>query len=121
MRDPLDESNMVITGHRDYRPLAIFLRDEAGQVRGGVVGYCWARRLYLEYLWVEERLRGQGHGARLLAAAEEEARGNGYTDVVLNTFDFQAPAFYPKYGYEIFAEFSDQPPGHTLYFLRKRL
>ncbi len=119
IRDPLDESNMAITGWRDYRPVCIFLRDEAGQVRGGLFGYCWGRWLHLEYLWIEEPLRGQGYGTRLLQAAEGEARSHGCQGVFLDSFDFQAPEFYKRYGYQVYGELRDHPPGHTLYHLRK--
>jgi GNAT superfamily N-acetyltransferase len=121
VRDPLDEGNMVITGWRDYHPVAVFLRDEADTVRGGILGHCWGRWLHVEYLWVAEELRGQDYGSRLLAAAEDEARAHGCLGVFLDTFDFQAPGFYPKYGYEVYAELQGHPPGHTLYYLRKDL
>ncbi len=121
IRDPLDESNMVITGWRDYRPLAIFLRDEAGATRGGALGYSWGGWLHLEYLWVAEPLRGQGYGTSLLRAAETEARERGCRGVFLDSFEFQAPEFYKRYGYQVYAELPDLPPGHTLYYLRKDL
>ncbi len=121
IRDALDESNMVITGRRDYQPLAIFLRDETGAIRGGAVGYSWGGWLHLEYLWVAEALRGQGYGTKLLRAAEAEARGRGCQGVFLDSFDFQAPEFYRRFGYQVYAELPDLPPGHTLYYLSKAL
>ncbi len=121
VRDPLDERNMIITGRRDYYPLAIFLRDEAGDIQGGALGASWAGWLHLEYLWVAEPLRGQGYGTQLLQAAKDEARAHGCRHVFLDSFDFEAPGFYQRYGYRVYAQLPDYPPGHTLYYLTKAL
>jgi GNAT superfamily N-acetyltransferase len=121
VRDALDERNMVITGFRDYRPLNFFLRDESGTIRGGLLGDIWARWLHISYLFVAEELRGQDYGTRLLQMAEHEARQAGCQNAHLETFDFQAPGFYTRLGYEIFAELPGYTEGHTFYYLRKAL
>jgi GNAT superfamily N-acetyltransferase len=121
VRDPLNERNMVITGFRDYRPLNIFLRDENGTIHGGLLGDIWAHWLHISYLFVAEELRGQDHGTRLLELAEQEARTAGCRHVHLETFDFQAPGFYARFGYEVFAELPGYTEGHTFYYLRKTL
>ena len=38
----------------------------------------------------------------------------------LDTFSFQAPEFYPKFGYREFARL-DYPPDHQRIFLKKQL
>ena len=68
-----------------------------------------------------EALRGRGHGRALLAVAERWALERGCRDAFLDTFSFQAPEFYRKLGWEVFGTLEDHPPGHTHYFLRKRL
>jgi len=45
-------------------------------------------------------LRSRGIGSELLRRAEEEAVSRGCDRVFLNTFDFQAPGFYRRHGYE---------------------
>src|SRR4051794_40696395 len=70
----VNEYNMAVTGFRDYHPVAILLRDGTRAIRGGICGWVWAQWLYVANLYVEEGLRGQGWGARLLTAAEDEAR-----------------------------------------------
>jgi ribosomal protein S18 acetylase RimI-like enzyme len=72
-------------------------------------------------LWVARALRGKGHGQRLLAAAERRAIERGCRHVFLDTFNFQAPDFYVKQGYEIYARADDWPVGHSHFFLRKAL
>ena len=102
--------------------VAVFVRDDAGTVLGGVVGnygsFGW---LWVDALWVGEELRGQGYGTRLMKMIEAEAARHGAANVYLNTFSFQAPAFYEKLGYTVFAELEDFPPGHSRLFLRKKL
>jgi hypothetical protein len=53
--------------------------------------------------------------------AEQEGLTRGCQSVFLDTHDFQALPFYQKLGYEIFGELEDFPPGHTRYYLKKRL
>ena len=49
----IDAWNMDVTGVRDYRPVAIFLRDDAGEIRGGVTGGVWGTWLHVIALWVD--------------------------------------------------------------------
>ena len=56
-----------------------------------------------------------------MAAAEQEAVRRGCSNAFLDTLDFQAPSFYAKRGYEIFGKLANLPPGHTRYYLTKRL
>ena len=52
--------------------------------------------------------------------AERGALGRGCHSVWLDTFSFQAPGFYRRLGYEVFAEL-DWSADHKRIFLRKRL
>jgi GNAT superfamily N-acetyltransferase len=80
-----------------------------------------AGRVVTDLLWVKEEHRGQGHGQRLLALAEQEARQRGAKGAYLDTFSFQAPDFYRKKGYEVFGVMQDFPEGHQRYYFRKQL
>jgi GNAT superfamily N-acetyltransferase len=121
VRDSLALFNVGVTGDSYYSPLAIFLRDERDAVLGGALGHVWGGWLDLSILWVAEPFRGQGYGARLLRAAEDEARMQGCHGVFLTTFSFQAPGFYEKFGYEAVANIPDYPKGHSYYVLKKSL
>ena len=101
--------------------LTVFLRDEEGAVVGGLLGEMYWGWLHVQYVWMDERLRGQGHGEKLLAIAEREAASRGCGAVFLDTFSFQAPGFYERCGYEVFGKLEDFPPGHQRYFMRKSL
>ena len=50
-------------------------------------------------LWVEPQQRGHGIGSRLLAAIESEAARRGCTRAALDSYSWQAPAFYEALGY----------------------
>jgi ribosomal protein S18 acetylase RimI-like enzyme len=119
--DAVNRWNMDVTGDRDYRPVAIFLRDDAGEVRGGVTGGVWGGWLHVVGLWVDEPLRGLGLGRDLILAAEAEARAIGARHAFLETHTFQAPELYRRLGYVPFGELEDYPPGERQLFMRKDL
>jgi GNAT superfamily N-acetyltransferase len=119
--DRINAFNVRVTGIDDWLPLAIFVRDQAGQIVAGVTGGTWAGYLDLKVLWVDEALRGQGYGSRLLEAAEAEALSRGCPLVLLDTHDFQALPFYLARGYEVFGTFDGMAGGHSRFYLRKRL
>jgi GNAT superfamily N-acetyltransferase len=113
--------NVATTGISHGQDLTIVSRDEQGAIMAGLVGWTWGDCMEIEYLWVHEHRRGQGYGTRLLAAAEDEARKRGCQQALLITYSFQAPEFYTKMGYTVYAEFNDCPKGHRKCFLTKLL
>src|SRR5713226_3041935 len=113
VRQGLLSFNISTTGYASSCSVAFFLKDDSGQVRGGILGYGWGGWLHITYLWVSEALRGQGFGKRLLAAAEEHAVKNGCRRSLLETFSFQARPFYERFGYEVAGQIDDRPDGYT--------
>ncbi len=101
--------------------IVITIRDAEKAVVGGLVGATYLGWLQVQALWLPEELRGHGYGRALLAAAEEEAVRRGCANACLETFGFQALAFYEKLGYVVHAQLSDFPPGGAKYFLAKPL
>ena len=119
--DSINGWNMRVTGVADFHQVAIFLRGDGGEVRGGITGGVWGGWLHIVALWVDEDLRGRGLGTRLLLAAEEEARGHGAHHAFLETHTFQAPWLYRRHGYETIAEIAGYPPGESQLIMRKSL
>ena len=105
--------------HPPWRPLAIFLREEARTV-AGLAGETYCGWLFVKYLWVSEGLRGRGVGRELMARAEARALERGCHSGWLDTFSFQSRGFYEKLGYQEFGRL-DYPPDHHRHFMRKRL
>ena len=117
----LDASTAAVAGHANLCPLAVLLRDGSGTVVGGLWGrtvYSW---LMIEMLFVPESLRRQGYGSALVRAAEDAARARACIGVRVETFEFQAPAFYQRLGFMVAGAQQDLPPGHCCYSLFKRL
>ena len=69
---------------------------------------------------MHEELRRRGIGQGLLAEAERRALALGCHSAWLDTFSFQGPDFYPKFGYREFARLL-YPPDHQRIFLKKQL
>ena len=122
LRNGLAEYARSMFGETSVADVTFFVRDENGRIAGGVHGnygsFGW---MYVDTLWVSERLRGNDYGRRLMNLIEDAALKNGCTQAYLNTFSFQAPEFYKKLGYTVFAELEDFPVGHSRVFLRKKL
>lgn len=106
---------------REYAPLALSVRDETGQLTGGLLGATIWGWLSMDALWVDDALRGQGIGAALVRAAEDAARRRGCTRARLDTFDFQARAFYERLGYRVYAQLDGFPAGHVQFHMWKEL
>ena len=97
------------------------VRDEAGKVTGGLLGATYLGWLSIQVVWLDEALRGQGYGQRLMALAEAEAVRRGCPRVFVETLSFQALPFYEKCGYTVFSRLADFPPGGARYALTKQL
>jgi len=117
----LDEYNTSCAGEANYGPLRIFVRDEKGAIVGGLLGEHFYGWLHVDILWVDEQVRGNDYGSKLMAAAEAEALRRGCRHCLLDTFSFQALPFYEKLGYETFGVLDDYPGEHERIFLRKTL
>ena len=121
VRRMISSFNLSHSESDEHRPLAVFAKDASGRILGGLLGGTYWRWLHIDYLWVDETARSQGIGSRLLHAAEAEAVRRQCSHCHLETHDFQAPGFYRRHGYKVFARLADLPPGHTKLFLKKKL
>lgn len=112
--------NEADAGPANRRALAVVLR-EAGKVVGGLSGYTAWGWLYVQWLWLQDTHRGQGWAARLLRAAEAEARQRGCHGAYIDTFNPVALKAYTKEGYQPFGQLDDFPRGRRRTFLKKSL
>lgn len=113
--------NRSRAGDPRWEALTLAAHGADGTLVGGLVGEFGWRWLHVDLLWVAESQRGQGLGSRLLARAEQEARVRDCVGIYLDSFDFQAPDFYRRRGYEVFGVLDDYPPGSRQTYFRKRL
>ena len=121
LREAVYRFNFDATGYRDGRSLSCFLRDATGKLVAGVDGFTWGGYARIEYLWVDEGLRGRGIGTRLLDAAEAEARTRGCAKVVLDTHSFLAPDLYRSRGYIEVGTTHETPIGFSQTLFEKEL
>ncbi|MBI0432379.1 N-acetyltransferase [Roseomonas sp. KE0001] len=106
---------------RERAPLCLVWRGADGAVQAGLVAEYALDWLYVDKLWVDAGLRGQGIGRRLLAAAEDWTRARGGVGVHLHSSSFQAPDFYRGLGYAEIGRLEGRPAGHDRFWFAKRL
>jgi len=118
--ESLASYNIAATGLSAWYPVGFFLKSGTGEWLGGLLGNIWGGWLHVTHLWMASAVRRQGHGTRLLQAAEDYAIERGCIGATLETHSFEARPFYEKRGYEVLATLEDYPPGHSKFFLCKR-
>jgi GNAT superfamily N-acetyltransferase len=114
--------NAGVAGPTVLQPFAILLRNpDSDKIEGGLWGessYDW---LYIHMLFVSDKFRRRGLGSALMKKAEAIAVHRGYLGIRVDTFDFQAPRFYEKLGYQTFGTLENYPKGHKTIFYSKSL
>ncbi|GCE82716.1 GNAT family N-acetyltransferase [Komagataeibacter diospyri] len=111
-----------MVGYIDNHDLVIVIRDRVtGTIRGGLVAQSRWGEMHIDMLAVSPHLRGRGMGRRLIDMAEREARRRGCAHMWLDTYAFQARAFYEKVGFEVFGQLDGPPPFFPRYFMRRLL
>lgn len=117
----LQAYNVRFAGPMDYSALTIAAREPDKKLIGGLLadlqpGWKW---MHVHRLWVDEPHRRAGIGRSLLVMAEKEAQQRGCLHVGVDTFEFQARAFYEKQGYNVYAVQENYPAGHRKFMMRK--
>ena len=105
----------------ESEPLNLYIEDEHGRLLAGLVAETFGNWLEIEYLFVKEDLRGQGIGSQLLQRAESEAKNRNCRYVFVNTYQFQAPAFYQKHDYQEVFTLKDYPCTGQRHYYQKDL
>jgi ribosomal protein S18 acetylase RimI-like enzyme len=105
----------------NYTPFN-FIAKENNKVIGVITGNTLYKEIHISELIVVEGNRGNGIGSRLLMEVENHFKDKGFANINLTTFEFQAPKFYQKYGFEIeFVRENASNSKLTKYFLVKKL
>ena len=105
----------------ESEPLNLYVEDDSGELVAGLVAETFGNWLEIEYLFVKEDLRGQGIGSQLLQQAECEAKKRNCRFAFVNTYQFQAPAFYQKHGYKEVFTLKDYPYTGQRHYYQKDL
>ena len=99
----------------------VLAKDDAGHLQGGIRASCYWNTLHIELVWLDERARGSGLGAKLMKRAEDLAREHNCEKALVETTSWQAKPFYEKLGYTLIATLPDRPKGHASHYLTKSL
>ena len=105
----------------ESEPLNLYVEDDSGELLAGLVAETFGNWLEIEYLFVKEDLRGQGIGSQLLQQAESEAKKRNCRFAFVNTYQFQAPAFYQKHGYKEVFTMKNYPYTGQRHYYQKEL
>jgi ribosomal protein S18 acetylase RimI-like enzyme len=119
--DPLIAFNEANAGPRNNQEFAFFVRSETNELVGGLLGNTHFNHFFVSAIFVDQRFRRHGIGRELMKRAEELALEHECDAIYLDTFDYQAPGFYLKLGFEVFGKLEDYPPGHQRFYLMKRI
>lgn len=109
-------------GHKRKTDIySIFLKGANNKPLGGIiVSFLW-NGMHIDSLWVDEPIRDQGWGQKLMEAAEKQAVKKGCTIAYTDTFTWQAPEFYKKLGYTEYGKLEGFPEGNSLTYFFKKL
>ncbi|PAB60263.1 GNAT family N-acetyltransferase [Anaeromicrobium sediminis] len=121
IRNKLIEYNLSHIESKEVKPIAIFVSDEDDNKIGGISATTHGNWLEITFLWVDENLRGQKIGSKLLKDVEEEAIKRGCKYSFLDTFSFQARDFYIKLGYEEVFTLEEYPLTSKRHYFVKEL
>ena len=116
----LQASNAQLTGHTTQH-YSVFARNESGKIIGGSLVYVGRDSAFIDVIWVDPSYRLQGIGQSLLKEAEKQAQKHDCIWIKLDTYEFQAPEFYLKCGFEIYGEVKNYTREQSKIFLRKKV
>ena len=122
LRTTLTQHDENITGQVKTKHLGICVNDSSGGTVAAIYGWLQWGWLYIDRLWVDEDFQHQGIGKQLLLQIEQAAYEQGIHRAYLDTGSFQAPEFYKKNGYEIYAQMdvtADDGKNYIKYTMRK--
>ena len=104
-----------------YEEVCLFLKDDHGHVRGGILSeICW-NWLEIHTLMIDEDLRKLGYGTKLLVEIEKIATEKECDFIKVDTLSFQALDFYKKNGYQVFGSLDNVGRDFIHYYLKKDL
>lgn len=113
--------NVRTMGAPDWIPVQVSVRGDDGTVIGGITARVFLDTLYVSTVWIDDSLKGLGHGRAMLEMVQSEGRRLGATHAWLYTASWQARPFYEAMGYSCFAEMAFGGGRYKRYFMRKDL
>jgi ribosomal protein S18 acetylase RimI-like enzyme len=103
----------------NYLPFCFVAKND-DEFAGIITGHSYYKEVKISDLIVIEQFRGKQVGKKLVETVEAYFQERGYENINLSTYEFQAPDFYKKCGYQIeFIRENKSNPKLTKYFFIK--
>lgn len=104
-----------------YQNFSSVIKKEGVVIAGGIAYASMYHIGYLDTLWVKASERGKGYGKQILTDLEQQLKAFGCENCQTATFDFQAPDFYQRMGYDEIGRIAHTQNQLTEIFLAKKL
>lgn len=103
----------------NYKPFH-FAAKENDEIVGVIAGHTCFSEVYIGDLAVLEKHRGKNIGTKLVQFVEDYFKGSEFNNMNLCTYEFQAPGFYEKLGFqlEFIRKNKDNPKTNKYYFVK---
>lgn len=99
----------------------MFVALEQEEFIGAVHGTIIEDSMYINWLVVKEKYKGNGVGRKLMQKIEEKAKDLNVYSISLGTTGFQAKGFYEKLGYKLVLIEENEPKGYHSYTMVKKI
>ncbi|MGM9451960.1 GNAT family N-acetyltransferase [Legionella bozemanae] len=97
---------------------SIFVKD-SNQIIGGALIWEHSDALYIDVLWCDESYRKKGVGTKIISMIDDVAINKKISKIFVDTYAFQAQAFYQKHGFYCIGTIPEYLLGHNRMFMRK--
>ena len=105
----------------NYKPFN-FIAKEEDKIIGIITGHSHYKEVHIGGLIVLEEYRNKHIGTKLVEEVEKYFANKGFENINLTTYEFQAPEFYKKCGFEVeFIRENKQNKKLNKYFLVKNI
>jgi len=97
-----------------------FIAKDGDKIVGIITGHSYYKEVHIADLIILEEYRNKNIGKRLVESVLDYYKDKGFENINLTTYEFQAPEFYKKCGFEIeFIRENKEEPKLNKYFLVK--
>ena len=97
-----------------------FIAKENDEVVGIITGHSYYKEVHIGDIIILEEYRNKHIGTKLIETVENHFKNKGFENINLTTYNFQAPEFYKKCGFEVeFIRENKENPKLNKYYLVK--
>lgn len=89
--------NGVICNYESFT----FIAKENNELVRIITGHSYYKEVHINDLIIFEQYRNKHIGSKLLETVENYYRNKGFENINLSTYNFQAPEFYKKCGFQV--------------------